>query len=120
MALTVEKPEVCLFFYVHGEFLIHGCTLDEAEEYGDFLVYPDSHFELWEKNYEEKYGVDFDFFPRGRVAYNKKEKKYWMYYDSCIGGEVQVLIDAYYDGEVLLKYDEHYQCHQCCVNYMII
>lgn len=107
------KNQVCLFFYVQGEFLIHGCSLEEAENYGDFLVYPDSHFEIWDKFYYEKYGVDFDFFPRGRVAYCKNEKKFLLYYDTCIGEGIQRLIDVYYDSKVILVYDEHYQCYKC-------
>lgn len=120
MTMQVEKTksiDVCLFFYVHGEFLIHGCSLSEAEVYGNFLVYPDSHFEIWEKHYTKKYGVDFDFFPRGRITYSKEEKQYLLYYDDCIKNEIQTVIDAYYDGDVLLKQDEHYQCSHCNSNY---
>ena len=115
----MKRNSVCLFFYVQGKFLIHGCSLEEAENYGDFLIYPDSHFEIWEKHYEEQYGVDFDFFPRGRVAYYKTEKKFWLYYDTCIGEDIQIMIDAYYNGKVELVYDEHYQCHQCNLNYSL-
>ena len=104
----MEKNQACLFFYVQGEFLIQGCSLEEAEQYGDFLVYPDSHFEIWERYYYDKYGVDFDFFLRGRVPYSKKEKKYYLYYDSCIENEIQVFMDLYLLEDVLLKYDEHY------------
>ena len=113
----MNSNSVCLFFCVYGEFLIHGCSLNEAESYGDFLNYPDSHFEIWEKNYEEYYGVDFDFFPRGRVAYCKSENRFWIYYDKCIEDKVICLIDEYYDKEVSLKYDEHYQCHSCNQEY---
>lgn len=116
----MERNRVCLFFYVYGKFLIHGCSLKEAENYGDFLIYPDSHFEVWEKYYEEHYGVDFDFFPRGRVAYCKSEKKFWLYYDTCIGEDIQLLIDAYYDAAVSLVYDEHYQCQNCNQHYSYI
>ena len=27
----MERNGVCLFFYVHRKFLIHGCSLEEAE-----------------------------------------------------------------------------------------
>ncbi|MDO4731880.1 MAG: hypothetical protein Q4B14_07180 [Clostridia bacterium] len=115
----MAKNQVCLFFYVQGRFLIHGCDLKEAEAYGDFLVYPDSHFEIWDRFYYDTYGVDFDYFPRGRVAYNKAEKKYYLYYDTCIENKVQSLIDSYDSGDVLLKYDEHYQCSKCNLNYKV-
>lgn len=59
----MPQNQVSLFFYVNGQFLIHGCDLADAENYGDFLIYPDSHFEIWEKYYAKRYPVDFDFFP---------------------------------------------------------
>ena len=108
---------VCVFFYVHGKFLVHGCSLDEAESYGDFLVYPDSHMEIWDKYYYEQYGVDFDFFPRGRIAYCKSEDKYWIYFDKCIEDKIIDLIDGRNHNKVSLKYDEHYQCHCCNQDY---
>lgn len=65
--------QVGLFFLVSGELLLHRCFLEKAEVYGDFINYPYSHDEIWEKHYREKYQVDFDFYPRGRIVYNKKD-----------------------------------------------
>ena len=106
---------VCLFFFVHGEFLVHRCSLENAEEYGDYLVYPQSHFEIWDNYYYDKYNVDFDYFPRGRVAYNKISKKYHIYFDRCIEDEMHTFIDA----SMVICYDEHYQCHKCNKEYVI-
>lgn len=113
------KDRVCLFFYVQGEFFIHGCSLEEAENYGDFLVYPDSHFEIWDKFYYEKYGVDFDFFPRGRIAYNKREKKFILYYDACIDEAIDKFVGANYEELPLVEHDEHYQCYKCNKSYVL-
>lgn len=110
--------KVGLFFYVNGKFLLHGCSLEEAEPYGDFLVYSDSHLEVWEKNYHNRYGVDFDFFPRGRVAYRKSTQTYQILYDRCIGDNIQQLVDLYGEEAVSLGYDEHYQCHMCNEDYI--
>ena len=52
------------FFFVNGEFLFSGCTLQNAEKYGDFLVYPKSHFEVWD-TYDFK--VDYDYYPSLRT-----------------------------------------------------
>ena len=109
---------VCLFFYVNGEFLVHGCVLDKAEKYGDFLIYPDSHFDIWDQNYAKKYGVDYDFFPRGRIAYRKSNKTYQILYDACIGDDIWLLLEAYSREKTELGYDEHYQCHKCNKNYV--
>lgn len=103
----------------NGQFLIHGCDLADAENYGDFLIYPSSHFEVWEKHYAKRYPVDFDFFSRGRVAYNKNTQVFQILYDRCIDSEVRSFAESRYNGNVSLGYDEHYQCHRCNKNYVL-
>ena len=115
----MPQNQVCLFFYVDGQFLIHGCDLADAENYGDFLICPDSHFEIWENHYALQYHVDFDFYPRGRVAYHKSSQTFQILYDRCIGSEIQHFAETHYSGTVSLGYDKHYQCHSCNQNYVI-
>ena len=113
----MQYGDVCLFFYVNGRFLLHSCPLEDAEHYGDYLIYPKSHYEIWSEHYEKRYHGDFDFYPRGRITYRKSDQTYRIYYDRCIGDEIFILIDAYYGGNVMPEYDEHYQCHQCNQDY---
>lgn len=113
----MHKNQVCLFFFIKGCFLIHGCEINEAENYGDFMIYPQSHFEIWQEEYADRYPVEFDFFPRGRVAYRKSDNTYQILYDRCIGEQIEELV-AMYDGKVTLGYDEHYQCYMCNQNYV--
>ena len=110
---------VGLFFFVNGKFLIHKCSLNKAEEYGDFIVYPNSHYEIWDKYYFENYGVDFDYFPRGRVVYRKKDDTYIIYYDNCIGDKIKRIKEIYSGKNTLLELDEHYQCHMCNEDYVL-
>jgi len=110
--------QVCLFFYINGKFLVHGCDLEDAEHYGDFLVYSDSHFEVWEKHYAKRYHVDFDYFPRGRVAYRKTDGVFQILYDKCLDAVIQEFAKGY-TAPVTLGYDEHYQCHKCNPHYVI-
>jgi len=116
---AVANNQVCLFFYVKGQFLIHGCSLESAESYGDFLIYPEGHFDVWEKHYARKYRVDYDYFPRGRVAYNKQSKTFQILYDRCIEKEVQSFAKENYPESATLGCDEHYQCHRCNRNYIL-
>jgi len=111
--------QVCLFFYVNGECLIHGCNLDEAESYGDFLIYPSGHFDVWERDYAEKYGVDYDYYPRGRVAYHKPSETFRILHDRCLERSVLDFLETRYEGKTTLGYDEHYQCHKCNRDYVI-
>jgi hypothetical protein len=102
---------------VYGEVLVHGCSLEAAERYGDFLIYPDSHFEIWDKHYAKRYRVDFDYFPRGRVAYRKTEGAYQILYDRCIEAQVRQWAAGAYDAPVTFGLDEHYQCSNCNHDY---
>ena len=115
----MKKNQVCLFFYVNGQFLVHGCELELAEEYGEFLIYPKSHFEIWEKIHSKQYSVDFDYYPRGRVAYNKDNRKFHILYDPCIEKVIHVLAEQGYGEKVVFGLDEHYQCHRCNEMYVI-
>lgn len=109
---------VSLFFKVNDKFLIYKCENEDAEKYGDFLNYPKSHFEVWEKNYYSKYRVDFDYFPRGRVVYNLKDECYYIYHDKCITDLTEILKD-YENKNYKVRLDFHYQCKKCNKNYVI-
>lgn len=106
------------FFFVNNKFLIHKCTNEEAEKYGDFLNYPESHFDIWEKHYSTKYHVDFDYFPRGRVVFNIKENCYYIYHDKCITN-LSEIIKEYKNENYKVSLDFHYQCKNCNKNYVI-
>ena len=108
-----------LFFYVNGNLLFHGCSLEAAEVYGYFLNYPCSHFEVWDELYYGKYKVDFDYFPRGRVIYRKTDDTYLIYYDKCMEQFVGLVTAKYADKRLETGYDEHYQCHKCNKGYVI-
>ncbi|NLO08605.1 MAG: hypothetical protein GX129_01890 [Clostridiales bacterium] len=116
---NILDNQVGLFFVVHDEFLLHSCILDEAEPYGDFLNYPLSHDKVWSKYYLKKYHVDFDYFPRGRIVYNKVKDSYILYYDECIEDEVNEIKRLFLDKECIIAIDEHYQCHNCNTGYVI-
>ena len=109
---------VNLFFKVNNQFLIHKCENEKAEKYGDFLNYPKSHMEIWEEFYYDKYNVDFDYYPRGRVIYNIKEDCYYIYHDKCITNLSEILKD-YKDSKYKICTDYHYQCYKCNKNYVI-
>ena len=110
---------VGIFFVVKGNLLLHNCSLDNAEKYGDFLNYPKSHMEIWDEYYYSKYKVDFDYYPRGRIIYNEKEQKYYIYYDKCLENDIKNLGIIPENKDVKLLKDYHYQCHTCNPNYVV-
>ena len=107
-----------LFFYADGELLFHTCSFEAGEPYGDFVNYPCSHYKIWEKYYESKYFVEFDYYPRGRVVYRKTDDTYLIYYDKCIEAFIEVVTEKYAGAKIGLGYDEHYQCHMCNEGYV--
>ena len=113
--------QVGLFFVVNGNILFHGCSLNEAENYGDFKIFNRSHLEIWDEYYFSLYKVEYDYFPRGRITYNKKQEKFWLYKDCCIEKNLieDKLIKQRYQ-PIEIKEDEHYQCHLCNLNYVRI
>lgn len=116
-----SKPKIgpALFFCVQGRVLFHGCTLDEAESYGDFMNYPYSHDEIWRRSYKRLFNVDFDYFPRGRVVYRKTDDTYIIYYDSCMEEYIKKVSDRYEGNKIAFGYDEHYKCHTCNEEYVL-
>ena len=113
------QPGPALFFCVNGELLFHGCNLEEGEPYGIFLNYPHSHYDIWNENYEKKYDVDFDYYPRGRVIYRKTDNTFLIYYDRCMEAHLSKVVEKFQNRHYELNLDEHYQCHICNKEYMI-
>jgi len=120
--MKTERPlkgQVGLFFVVEGKLLLHACDLADGEKCGYFINYPESHNDVWEREYYPKYLVDFDYFPRGRIIFNRKTGLYLLYHDVCVTVEASGLRGRYPEEECDLVLDEHYQCHQCNRHYVV-
>ena len=123
-------PCVGLFFAVKNdrsktdEIIISKMTLSEAEVYGDFRLHPLSHYDAWRRRLGgRKYGVDFDYYPRGRIAYDAGKRKFLVYVDRCLSesdiNEILALVNLDNKGyEYEVAFDEHYQCHLCNNDYV--
>lgn len=116
-------PMIGLFFYVEGKLLAYKVALEDAEVYGDFLTSPVSHDTVWHKGVGLNRPVDFDYFPRGRVVYNKKQEKYIVYIDRCLDTPEHIaeILKAFglVDCQQTIAFDEHYQCHRCNKEYFV-
>ena len=75
--------------------------------------------EVWNKFYYAKYGVDFDYYPRGRIIYNLTQKTYYIYYDKCLEKNIKNLGIIPKNQNVKLLNDFHYKCHVCNKNYVV-
>ncbi len=114
--------KVGLYFYVNGKVLIDLADIEDAELYGDFKIGKSSHYEIWEDKYYMIYHKPYDYFPRGRVAYNYKENKYFLYADKCIDKNgIQEIMKAFGIEDEKLKIDRkdrHYVCKTCNKHYL--
>lgn len=119
-----EELPVGLFFCVDGKFAFSGCSLSKAETYGDFLIFPEGHYDTWEQYRYLKYTksgdeVDYDYYPRGRVVYRKSDDTFIIYHDKCVTDIISRISDLYEGYNCKLEHDEHYCCHMCNDNYVI-
>ena len=101
------------YFIVKHILLLHICTLYDGEINGDFINFPESHDTSWQREYAYKYEVDFDYYPRGRIIFNRVKDIYLLYHDPCIVLEASALCKRYPIGKCVMKLDEHYKCNIC-------
>ena len=109
---------VGLFFVIDGELMLHICDLSDGEQYGDFINFPESHDAVWQREYSKKHQVDYDYYPRGCIIYNRLTGIYKIFYDSCVDATADELYLCYPDGRCEAHLDEHYQCCMCNKNYV--
>jgi hypothetical protein len=112
-----------LFFHVRGMLKTHTIPLEDAEDYGNFKTTSVSHDEVWQREFGRGMAVDFDYFPRGRVVYNKRTERYTVFIDKCLDTpeRIEEIAVAFGlpGGGYGIEFDEHYQCHRCNRDYII-
>ena len=109
--------DVGIFFVVDNKPLIHCCSLEESEQTEYFCNFPFSHYDIWNLFYINKYKVDFDYYPRGRIIFDKTLNIFRIFYDPC-AEEFGKSIIKKYDKNCRLELDEHYSCHNCLRGYV--
>ena len=111
-------PNVGLFFVVEGHLFLHDCPKDKADKAGGFINYPFSHDQIWRKYYHQRFGHDFDYYPRGRILYNRDNDTWMLYKDHCIKEqELRNLLKLFHGLTLRIDTDKHYQCHMCNAEY---
>ena len=82
-----------------------------------FMKYPFSCFDKRDELSKDRFPyADFATFPRGRLLYFVKEKRYYLYLDPCITQAQTDRLLSFFDLEkeqVRIAYDEHYRCDRC-------
>ena len=118
------QPKVGIFFLINGAFLFDLVLLDQGELYGDTIGFS-GHYDFWERivpqNTTERLfkSHDYDYFPRGRVVYFQKIKRFKLYADSCMKhADIEKVVATFELPTYQIARDEHYQCASCNQDYV--
>jgi len=124
---SAKEPHVGIFFYANSSLHIESTPLSQAEQRGeDFLIHPGDHKYYWENTLAPSISgcrdKSYDFFPRGRVAYSIKDRKFLLYHDICIPRtqieEAMAIMNLPEPPATVIELDVHYRCASCNENYV--
>ena len=114
----LDESRVGAFYFIGNKIVSNDADMRDGESYGGYVNYS-SHWDLWSaflKEYPEYEFLDYDYFPRGRVIFDRNKWKYILYIDpklnnpkylNKIESQYHLNKDAYEIGK-----DEHYQSQQ--------
>ena len=125
-----------IFWFIgegHKSLLSDAIPVNAGQDYGDYLIYENGHYEFWEKlkNAKGANGVDnnamwviknaeYEQFPRGRVAFNKANRKFVIYIDRVLYSKfyLEKIIASFCltDKNIEVRFDEHYQYQTFVLN----
>lgn len=87
MRTDQHEPRVGIFFVYESRLLIEGTPVNDAQPYGDFVGHAKGHPSFWKGLQRDKIvprDIEYDEVARGRVGYQKKEDKFYLFLDPCI------------------------------------
>lgn len=115
-------PEVGIFWLKpDGRILMDGKPLSEAEKYGDLAIFDGTHTKLWDtfqRNGIVPPDVEYEEWPRGRVSYDTKTRKFYLFADPCILKDKGLINKIKNDfklpsAQIKTQGDSHYRCPKC-------
>lgn len=120
-AIMAGGPEVGIFWLLpNGKTLMDGTPLSEAASYGDLKIHEGTHTKMWsvfQRNDITPRDVEYDEYPRGRVAYNARTRQFWLFADACIlknkAVVSRIMNDFRLPSATKTDKDPHYKCPKC-------
>ena len=100
------------FFYVYKNLIYNALPLYKCRAQADKLDNPYGHDRLWEDHF--KHG-DYINYPRGRVVWDRTNKRSIIYIDRCINRPevIEKIKEAFCITDHVVDYDDHYRCRSC-------
>lgn len=113
----IECQMVGIVWLVEDKLILDVSPISEADPYGECLGHPRSHINHWEVlrcNGQVDPDSEYDEFPRGRVIYNVKQKKFHLLLDSCIQRNALIVSSIteamHLPEDTIIDSDHHYRC----------
>jgi len=116
------RPAVGIFFLYENRLLVEGTPVKEAQPYGEFMGHSNGHPNFWrnlQRNKIVPQEVEYDEVPRGRVGYQTKEGKFYVFLDPCILANQKMVdqikrkLNLPSADTVPPTLDAHYHCPGC-------
>jgi hypothetical protein len=114
------EPHVGIFWLFRGEVLFDTTPLSEAETFGDFRIHSGNHISIWEQFRLAKIvppEVEYEEYPRGRVAFDSKSKRFNLLADRCILRRKDMIAkikqQMHLPRNTSFGTDPHYRCQAC-------
>jgi hypothetical protein len=119
-SVKLTATQVGIIYLIKGKLLIDSTPLAEAGHYGDSAIHEREHISYWAELVEsgEVPNSEYEEFPRGRVAYDTKTRKYTLLADRCILGKKSLVAKIVSRlnlpvGRTKINTDPHYRCFRC-------
>ena len=116
-------PQVGIFFVCGGHLWVDGTPLDQAVLYGDLKTHDKGHDTFWEdlqQAHAVPSDVEYDEVPRGRVAYDTKNRTFLILADKCIRKDEHMMDKIFHvmqlpasPAHTTVGPDSHYRCPVC-------
>jgi hypothetical protein len=120
IASVRAEPHVGIFWLFRGNVLFDTTPISEAESFGDFRIHPGNHISIWEQFRLARMvppEAEYEEYPRGRVAFDSKTKRFNLLADRCILRRRDILAkikdQMHLPRNTSEGADPHYRCQAC-------
>ncbi len=123
-----EESRVGIFWLVGGgRLIIDSAPISQAEPYANALAHPRSHVDVWQDLQKRNFvdaDTEYEELPRGRVGYDVRAKRFFLFADRCILAKpttVRKIMSAMNlpPGATDSATDSHYRCARCLLKYPV-